>query len=166
MARDYFQIEVQDAELIAALNRAIAKLENPKELMDSIGALIEGKVRQRFIDKVDPLGVLWASRSPNTLARYEWEKKKYGTPIGTLLDRTTHMLGTLTHNAGSDYAEIGFSALVDNGKWQKADLHEFGTKHMPRRGMLMANPEEGTLGEQDRADVVELVDRFLLDLLD
>lgn len=43
-----------------------------------------------------------------------------------------------------------------------AAYHEFGTKTMPRRGMLTADPEAGTLASGDAVAVLEIVRDYLI----
>jgi phage gpG-like protein len=42
-----------------------------------------------------------------------------------------------------------------------ATFHEFGTQHMPRRGLLFADPEAGTLAADDTDSILEIVHGYL-----
>lgn len=159
--------DLQDAAMLAAIDESIDQLAHPRDLFDEIGAVLEANINQRANNKVDPNGMPWAPLSPATIEIYEsdWFIKrnsefKGGIP-GSLLNRTNAMMRTLNHNAGDDFAEVGFSRATPGGKWQVSMLHEFGTKKMPRRGLLTADPEAGTLGEQDQADVMDTISRML-----
>lgn len=164
-----FQAELQDAEMLAAIDRALAMLEQPGELMRDIGAQIEGNAQLRFDAKVDPTGVAWAPLSPATIEIYgsEWFLKRpenavYRSGIpGSLLFRTQLLRDSLTYNAGVDYVEIGTSRQVGAKKWQVGALHEWGTEKMPRRGILTANPMKGELGAGDQADVLAIVNGYI-----
>ena len=74
------------------------------------------------------------------------------------------MRDSLAANAGDDYVEVGMNRLTDDGKWQIPLLHEFGTRHMPRRGLFFADPDAGTLGAGDEADLEADITAFLADL--
>ncbi|MDP3613252.1 MAG: phage virion morphogenesis protein, partial [Rubrivivax sp.] len=94
---DRFQIELQDADALAAIDRAIALLQQPGELFASIGERIEANAQLRFDEKVDPTGAAWAPLSPATRAIYESEwfiernpAFRGGIP-GTLLERTRQL---------------------------------------------------------------------------
>jgi phage gpG-like protein len=161
------QAELQDEQMLAAIERALALLQRPGDLMEDIGATIEGNAELRFDAKVDPTGAAWAPLSPATVAIYEsaWfiERNpafKGGIP-GTLLERTRQLRNSLAHNAGVDYVEIGTSRQVGKKQWQVGALHEWGTETMPRRGILTANPRTGELGAGDAADVLAIVNAAL-----
>jgi phage gpG-like protein len=157
---DRLTIELQDDELSRWLNHAIDKLEHPGELLDLIGATLEANTAQRLDDfKADPAGLPWDGLRPSTKRAYQ--KKYDGNVPGSLLIRADQgMRSGLTHNLtdGGRAVEIGFDKPY-------AMFHEFGTKHMARRGLLTAVPETGTLGDYDREDVIQLIERYLQDLL-
>lgn len=164
---DRLTIQIDDAALQQRLNNAIAQLERPRELLDAVGAVLETNVALRIDDfKADPNGAPWAALMPSTQKAYV--KKYKGNVPGSLLDRYGLSAGGsgggglragLTHNmVGDNAVEIGFDVPY-------AIFHEFGTSKMKRRGLLTGNPTTRQLGEEDRADVEDLVDRFLLDLL-
>lgn len=56
------------------------------------------------------------------------------------------MLACLNYQATSASVRIGFAMPY-------ATYHEFGTRHMPRRGMLMSNPETGQLAPNDERTI-------------
>lgn len=157
---DKLQIDLVGADaLLAKLNKAAAVLERPRELMEAIGAQLEGNVELRFKSKQDASGAAWAQLSETTKALYE--KQGVG---GTLLERSGHMRDALTHNATDDYVEVGFG-----GSAPYAIYHVTGTKKMPRRdplfGLVNTDGTKGELGAQDARDVLELVEGFLGDAL-
>lgn len=164
---DQFNYELDDADMLAAIDRAIAALERPRELMDEIGAAIESAANLRFQTKTDPAGNAWPALSPATIDIYEseWFIKQNpafagGIP-GTLLERTGQLLASLAHNAGDDFAEIGTSRASKGGRWQIGLLHETGTRNMPRRGFLVADADTSALGADDEAEVLGIVSTYL-----
>jgi len=42
-----------------------------------------------------------------------------------------------------------------------AAYHEYGTKHMPRRGLLMEDPEAGRLAPEDEQTVLDILRGYL-----
>lgn len=166
MAQD-LQIELSDQALLQAIDDALALLAHPAQMMDDIGAQIEANAELRFDTKTDPNGQPWAPLSPTTVEIYEsdWFKAlnpdfKDGIP-GSLLQRTNALRRSLTHNASDDWVDVGTSRPTRGGKWQIGLLHEWGTKTMPRRGILTADPEAGTLGAGDQADVLAVVSGYM-----
>lgn len=149
---DALVITVIDAQLQGALSRAVAQLERPRDLLDSIGGVLEQRVNLRFVSKTDPDGRAWAPLAQSTRANYA--RKDKGRAQGSLLQRTGEMLSTLTHNTSDSSVDVGFSA-------RKAAWHETGTRRMPRRGMLASDPTAGSLGEGDAQAVLAEVDAFI-----
>lgn len=154
---DRFAIELDPAgELLARLDLAIARMGEPGELLDSIGAVMESNIQARFDAKVAPDGTAWSPIKDSTRKRYE--KQYNGAVPGSLLERTRHMRDSLAFNVGTGYVEVGFSD-------PKAAYHEYGTRRMEARRLLMANPDTGRLGAADEADLLTEVERYLQGLL-
>lgn len=160
---DKLQIDLVGAgALVAQLQAAISSLERPRELLEAVGAELEGNVERRFKSKTDPTGTPWKPIGPNTAAIYEKINKKPLT--GTLLERTGYMRDALTHNATDANVEVGFGPSAPY-----AGYHVTGTKKMPRRdplfGVVNTDGTQGELGAGDTQDVLDVVEDFLRDLL-
>lgn len=156
---DKLQIELVGAgALVAQLNAAISSLEHPRELLEAVGAELEGNVELRFRTKKDASGAPWQPIGKNTAAIYEKINKKPMT--GTLLERTGHMRDALTHNATDAYVEVGFGPSAPY-----AGYHVTGTRKMPRRdplfGLVNTDGTQGELGAGDTQDVLAVVEDFL-----
>jgi phage gpG-like protein len=171
MSAPWLSVELDDGDILAAIDRVLAFLEDPSPLMADIGTQLQGNVQARFTSKTDPEGQPWAPLSPTTRAIYESEWFKARNPAfkngipGSLLQRTNLMRASLAFNAGAEGLDIGFSRGTAGNKWQVSMLHEWGTATMPRRGLLVADPKTGTLGPGDQADVLRLVNNALSQLL-
>lgn len=162
------RITVDATELLALIDRAIAELEHPRQLMDDIGALLESNARVRFTTKTDPAGVPWPPLAPATVNHWYAIKYPQGIP-GTLLQRTGQLFDSIGHNPGDDWVELGTSRRVPGKRqpfWEVGELHEWGTVIMPRRGIFTADPKTGKLGADDEADVLDLVERAMLGAFD
>jgi phage gpG-like protein len=163
-----YQIELDNAELLRAIDGAIELLARPRQLMIEIGGKLEAKANDRFDNKVDPAGVPWPPLSPVTV-NY-WYAKKYPKGIpGSLLERTRLLRESLGHIAGDDWVELGTSRQVPGKSqpyWEVGALHEWGTVIMPRRGIFTADPKTGKLGAEDEADVLQVVNDAILGAFD
>ena len=157
--RDLITVEFDDGGLAAQLQSAVARLQSPRDLLRTLGAVLEANVAVRFQTKTDPGGSRWDALRPSTQASYA--KRFKGNVPGTLLDRSFNgpgMRTTLTHNlVGDDAVEVGMSKAY-------ALFHELGTKRMSRRGMFFDNPDAGTLGREDERDLSDAVVAFLDDV--
>ena len=118
------------------------------EVMASIGMELESRVSGRFESRTDPNGDAWEAWAPSTKAQYPADGNK------RLLDRYGDMLASLSHFADATSATVGFGNPV-------ATYHEWGTEHMPRRGMLFADPDAGTLGKEDEAAVLDILSAWI-----
>jgi len=160
---DFLSVEIVGGEqLRAELQRALRRLERPRDLMQALGDVMVANIERRFDTKRDPSGVPWQRLAPATVERYA--RQDQGSRRGTLLERTGRMRDSLTANAGDDYVEVGMSRLSDGGRWSIPLLHETSTARMPRRGIFLADPDAGALGAQDEADLEEEIVAFLDDL--
>lgn len=142
------RIQVTNAQLRDALERLTARLGDLAPAMGSIGMELENRIRERFEGRRDPLGTAWAPWAPATVENYPEDGER------KLLERYGDMLGSLNHSAGRDSVSIGFGQPY-------AAYHEFGTRRMPRRGLLFADPEAGELAPEDEQAVIEIIEGYL-----
>ena len=64
------------------------------------------------------------------------------------------MVRDVNHQADKTSVRIGFGQPY-------ATYHEFGTKHMLRRGLLFADPNAGTLAKGDEDAVLDILSVWL-----
>lgn len=140
------QITIDDRELRDALGRLTRRVEDTTPAMRAIAAEMETRISDRFDAQRDPAGRAWSPLSPRTLAR------KKGR--GRILYHSGDLLDSLSSRASRSEALVGFGKLY-------AAYHEWGTKKMPRRGLLMAEPQARTLGEDDRAAILDILSRWI-----
>jgi len=141
-------IEISDRPVLDYLHQLRARSSNLQPLMDRIGQEMESRVSARFETRRDPLGRPWAPLASSTLKSYPEDGH------GFLLDRHGDMLDSLSHSADATSVTIGFGQPY-------AAYHEFGTKRMPRRGLLTADPDSGTLGPEDAESILDIVREYL-----
>ncbi len=144
------KITVDDRAVLATLERIERRLTNLRPVMRGIATELEARVEARFEAQVDPNGRAWAPLKPETLDR---KKRK-----GAILYDSGDMQGSLTSAAGEAWAEVGFGQAY-------ATYHEWGTRHMPRRGLLLADPQAGSLGRGDSEALLELLAEYVEDSL-
>lgn len=142
------QITLDASPVIEFLHSLRNKIDDLTPVMDSIGQEMETRVSNRFETQTDPLGVAWSPWAEATKKSYPEDGN------GRLLDRYGDMLASLAHEADESSVTYGFAMPY-------AAYHEFGTKTMPRRGLLTADPEAGTLSEADSVAVLELISGYL-----
>lgn len=137
-------IEIDSRSVMDALQQLLRQGQDMRPVMDAIGQRMEERVSARFETKTDPNGHAWSPWKPSTAKSYP----KQGN--GTLLDRYGDMLGSLNHHADANSVTVGFGKSY-------ALYHEYSTSKMERRGLLMADPDAGTLGKEDEASIIELI---------
>lgn len=152
-------IAIDDEAFRALLQTLRSRLQDMTPAMTGIGAEMESRVSRRFETRTDPTGKPWEKWADATDKSYP----RPGTPAAIkagrsgnarLLDRYGDMLQGLSYQAEAGSVRVGF----DQGY---ATFHEFGTRRMPRRGLLMAAPEAGTLAPDDERAVLDVLGDFL-----
>jgi phage virion morphogenesis protein len=143
-------IDIQDAALLAALQKLSSQLQDLSQPMFDVGQALESAVRERFVSMSDPSGEAWAKLSDSTLA----QRAKNGKAGGNILFEEGVLLKSLGWASDAKTAQVGFGQAY-------AAYHEWGTKRMPRRGLLMDNPDAGTLGKDDLEKVLDVLREHL-----
>lgn len=141
---DAITIEIDSRSVMDALNQLRRQGQDMRPVMDAIGQRMEERVSSRFETKTDPSGHAWEPWKSSTVKSYPKDGNR------TLLDRYGDMLSSLSHHADANSVTIGFGKPY-------AFYHEHGTSKMDRRGLLMADPNVGTLGQEDERDILDLL---------
>jgi phage gpG-like protein len=138
-----------------------------RPVFKELGAVLENKIRDRRETLKDPDGKPWAPWAASTVANYPWPNRRNergqfvkGSGRGKLLDRT----GAMWDKPGPEWQlkgsgpglelRVGFAELY-------ATYHEFGTRTMPRRGLLYSDPDNGTLGADDVQSIQDILTDWL-----
>ncbi len=141
-------VEVDDKAFRDELARLHGRMGDLTPVMQDIGSAMLSRISDRFETRTDPLGRSWAPWAESTLKYYP-EKGNH-----QLLDRLGHMLEHRSYKADKNSVRVGFAEFYST-------FHEHGTKHMPRRGLLFADPEAGTLASDDEALVLDIIGQWL-----
>jgi len=146
-------ITVDDRHILAVLADLRGRMEDMTPAFDAIGMELEARISRRFEDTVDPNGKLWL---PHPTRGYPWEYDRHYPPDGNrrLLDRKGDLLDSLNYQADRDGVTVGFGVPY-------AAYHEWGTKHMQRRGFLFSDPDAHTLGDDDRESILAVLAGYL-----
>lgn len=141
-------ISFDDRSVIAALRQLQGNVGDMTPAMNEIGMELEGRISARFEAERDPSGQAWKPWATSTAKAYPKSGNK------RILDRTSDMLRSLNYQADRDSVTVSFG--VDY-----AIYHEFGTKRMPRRGLVMEDPDESRLSGEDERNILDIVTRYL-----
>lgn len=145
-------VTVDDQFVIDRLNELARRVDDMGPAFSAIGMELENRVRARFETQSDPDGDPWAAWKPSTVLSYPEDGS------GRVLDRYGTMLRNITHTYDGTSATVGFGDPY-------ATYHEYGTRDMPRRGLLFSDPDAGTLGNDDQQAVLDILTSFLQDAL-
>lgn len=143
------EIQTNNSAFRESFNALYQRMTHLAPVMASIGMELEGRVSGRFETRTDPNGQAWASWAPATRKTYPEDGNR------KLLDRYGDMLLSLSHQSTQDSVRIGFGTPYST-------YHEFGTKTMPRRGLLFASPNSGMIGAGDEAAVLDIIGLYLM----
>lgn len=152
-------ITVDDSAFRQYLSLLQERLGDLTEPMGDIGQALETRIRNRFESKTDPAGAAWAPWADSTLRSYPWPGSKAaenddGPGEGQILIRYRALLQGISHEPDSTSVRVGFDQ-------DYAKFHEFGTKKMPRRGLLFDDPDAGKLAADDERAVLDVLEHWL-----
>lgn len=146
MAGARIEIEIQDEEVTALLQRLIARVANPKPALAQIGEYGVVSTRERIVSQnTDPVAA-WEPLSPQYLAS---RRKQRSKGAETVLVLHGHLVGTLAWDADEQAVAWGSNRIY-------AAAQQFGR---PEIG-LPARPFLG-LTETDKQLVTEIMHRWL-----
>lgn len=140
-------ISIDSSLVLEALAALKTKAENMGPVFDDVGQMMETRLSNRFETLTDPNGRAWMGWADSTIKSYPDDGNK------TILDRYGDLLQNITHEHDETSVTYGFGEPY-------AAYHEYGTDRMPRRGLMMDDPEAGTLSASDQASVLELISGF------
>lgn len=143
-------VDVNTKSFDDSLKALSKRMANLRPVMASIGAILETQVRNRRESRTDPDGEAWAPWAASTIATYPADG------YGQLLDRS----GAMWDKTGPQWRATADSVRVGFDKGYST-YHEFGTRHMPRRGLLLSDADAGTLGEDDEAEIEAVLQKWL-----
>lgn len=143
-------VEMQDAELMAALTRLRRKTGNLRDVMDDIASTMQNSVEQNFKEEstrkpIKGRGGVWQDLAPST----KKARAKKGK-TGRKLQVTGQLLASLTTQATND------SAMLGTNKKYARFLND-GTKKMPARPFMV-------IQEADVREFTEQVQDYFRDL--
>ena len=135
-------LDVDDAEVRAALGRLIGRLENPAPILDNIGRRLVTSTVNRFEREQAPSGVPWL---PSRRAQEEG---------GQTLKDTARLCQSITHRVVGDTVEVGTNVVY-------GAIHQFGGR--AGRGHSTTLPARPFLGIDagDRRAILRIVRRAL-----
>ena len=148
-------VTVQSAAVTEYLSQLQRKASNLQPAMQSIGQTLQTRISGRFESKRDPLGKSWAPWAESTKKTYPKDGNK------KLLDRYGDMLASLNYKANRTSVRTGFGAVASKTGDVYAAYHEYGTKKMPRRGLLFADPNQGTISPFDNQAILDIISLHL-----
>ncbi len=149
MADELLSIMVSNEGVVDALNALSQRMGNLSPVMRDIGQGLEREIRKRFASESDPNGAAWHPLAAST----KLNRAKTGAQ-GGILEHSGTMLELLGWQASDKSVQVGFTQPY-------AVHHEFGTRKMPRRGMLFGDQNTGELGASDEALVLDLLADYL-----
>lgn len=141
-------VEINDTEVLAALDRATAVLTDATAMMNEIGGFLRDQVEDRFKTQAGPDGTAWAPRSAATLKSYERRKLKFGG----ILHLSGQLGGNIFHEYDAESARVGssepYAAMMQFGGSKSAFPHLWGS--------IPARPYLG-FSDEDRDGVIDIV---------
>lgn len=164
-------ITINDAEINAALEKLVDRLENPRKLMQDIGEFMVGSTKARFTQGVDPEGTPWAAKSLATIASYRSRAGKSPNSrvdVRPLFGPTGTLSSTINYEASDEGVLVGsarvYAAVMQFG----AKKGEFGSTKRGQPipfGNIPARPYLG-VSDSDRTSLGEIIAEWLSEGID
>lgn len=159
-----YSIELNDAEMSAALDRLSARLSDMTPLMQDLGELLVVSTQERVQAGMQPDGQPFAPRSQTTLDRYA----ELGLSFGQPLNQSGEMRGGVFYQAGSDSVEIGSNAIQAAVMQFGAEQGAFGETARGGPipwGDIPARPWLG-ISDDDRTNILAEIEDWLTGAVD
>jgi len=165
-------IEINDREVLDALEGLVRRLGNMTPAMQDIGELLAESTIQRFSDGVGPGGEAWKENSPATILAYVDKYKGSRSKRGGLTKKgqaragskkpligETKSLSTMIHySAGRDRVEIGSPQVYAAVQQFGAKRGQFGAAPW---GDIPARPFLG-VSDSDKGSILAIVSGYML----
>lgn len=154
---DGIRVSLKGAPEVAAMLKRVRNVPRMGGLPEAIAASYMERVELRYTLKTDPNGSKWADILPSTKATlmHRASLSGDGSVPGSLLDRNNPGLrSSLTRAQISGNWWVGFSRPY-------ALYHEFGTRYMVRRGLLLGDPNTGEFGAADLQAMLDAGEKYL-----
>lgn len=148
-------VTVKSKPVTDVLTKLQQRMGDLTPAMDGIGQELNSRISARFETRSDPQGHPWAPWAQSTRDNYPKDGR------GQLLERHGAMLQSLSFSADKTSVRVGFGAVAGKSGDVYAAYHEWSTKKMPRRGLLFADPNAGTLAPNDEKSVLDIIDTFM-----
>lgn len=156
-----FTIQVDDQELVAALQAMLGRARDTSPLMQDIARVLRNRTEDAFQHETSPFGGRWQDLTEETKRR----RAKDGHWPGSILQVSGQLAASLSSRAGPDYAEIGVGKGV--GKKGYGAIHQFGglpnmapgPAAIPMRSFLPIS-RSGELPDDVRRELLDLVEDF------
>lgn len=139
-AQQVIDIQVNDTQIQADLQRLAAKLGDLRPFFADVGETLLNSTRARFRSQTAPDGAPWQALSPAYAARKRRNQ-------GQILTLYGHLRGTLVQRADRDSLRIGTPLI-------------YGATHQFGRGRIPARPFLG-LSAEDRSDLLVALNAYL-----
>jgi len=130
-------IDYDDADAVAAINRAVAACRDPQRVLGNIGEALVSSTKGRFASETDPTGVPWAALSP----RYMKAKaRKYpGQPI---LRRENKLYESIVAQVQDDTLLVGTNATSRDYPYPLAMQFGAPARNVPPRPFLGVSADD------------------------
>ena len=139
-AQQVIDIQVNDTQIQADLQRLAAKLGDLRPFFADVGETLLNSTRARFRSQTAPDGAPWQALSPAYAARKRRNQ-------GQILTLYGHLRGTLVKAADKDSLRIGTPLIY-------GATHQFGRDPIPARPFL-------GLSAEDRTDLLDALHEYL-----
>ena len=150
-----FTIQINDADVSAMFDRLQAALTDMSKPMNDVGRFLVKTTKERIGAGITPEGNAFAPRAQSTHEAYARKNFSYGLPLNRSGDMRKN---SISHDYGSDFAEVGSNAI-------QSAVMQFGAA----KGSLGANSPWGNiparpfigLSDSDQTGIIDILEEWL-----
>lgn len=149
-------IEIDDREVLAALDRLRRRVDDLSPAMRNIAQLLESETEGNFQNERGQGGA-WPALKPATVL--DRLRKRYEGPM---LQRTGALARSVGSAYGRDFAVVGVAQRTPGGRFSLGAIHQFGApkRNIPPRPFLPVDAA-GVLDAGVTDDILDIIGQFL-----
>jgi len=165
MTRPFMEIEIDDRQVLDALNQLISRSEDLSPAMQEISGLLARSTERAFQEQRDPeTGVPWQPLKPSTVE----QREKAGRGSTPILQVHGQLAASIQQDYGPDYAAAGTNHPPGRTHQFGASQGEYGVFSLIATRAVIPIPWGDVparrflgIGPEDRGEILEILTRYL-----
>lgn len=147
-------IDFDNADAVAAINRAVAACRDPQRVLGNIGEALVSSTKDRFAAETDPSGVPWDALSPRYM-----KAKAHKYPGQPILRRENKLYESIVAQVDDDTLLVGTNATSRGYPYSQAMQFGAPARNVPPRPFLGVSVD-------DEQTIARITLKYIRDAID